>query len=1720
MTESEQQRVKDMNLSAQEIAAQNETRNGVDPLYVDENGNVKAGDNSKNAGAYINEGSTVTPSNGKPASEQDRKKFNDWVEKEHPVDATGNRITPLLKNQALSSQAAQAYNAAHKSDYHGLNGSVSAVGKTMAQTLATGAASNPKVLSTLNETAKASPLSAKEALFNPNSADFTTNNPALATSLAKAAFGEDAAKVITGKDGWEINSLAAKSTGEGGRGLTIGMSKQNADGTVETASYDVLNNNAMTGDAKQYSDAQMFAEGLSGRMKSATLEGTDGVSEKVMIRHNKDGDEGVAAGAGVDPNQFNNADAFEVDEGIAGAALGVTAAAAFDQNNGFAENADAVTDTNMDQDAEPELQDINTLMAEDGNVYLAHSDNEGSYITADNTNGNNADDAVSNFITENADRMDDSAAAIAADTIRDNPEIAEQVAWDLNDGANEEIGNAALKAGFGDVIKPDDELSNFKYETTDNGGHIISADRISTNGSKEKIQICDAAAMQGNSDTSGYNGFRTSINDNAAFIKRTPDYSMNTSASANGELPATARQNGLSFNGSLSDSNTKLVGSPNEVGKFVAQNANYGGTTAQNGDAGNCNVNSQVNNAMVNAVKNSPEAARSAISSLNDKVDNNSALTSAMFNGAAHGTQYAGQNIQIGSMTPVTNAKGEHGVIATEKLANGQNGRQFAVFATKSGGVSISDGANYNSKGIDSSLHPKTNSNGTFEPTQAQTSKGVAMEVNGGAISGRQTLTAEQAKNYNNAVAEYNKGATASQRIPKIAENGTGIASNEGAAVYNKANSRMVSTSGTSEPIAAGQTLTEAQARDYNRAVDEYNKGDHKIDRIAENGTGIASQAGADIYNKANSQAISGSSVSNPIAAGQTLTAEQAKSYNAAVDEYNKGHQNIPRIPVNGTGVATEAGAAVYNKANEGTIAQANNAIKQSAVELAASPNISADNAKLVANTISSNKTVASGMWADADVAQNAWGNLQGNNAKANSNVISSAMFSSAEKDSGVATAMFNSAAEGSQFARQNIQIGSVAKVSNVRGQNGYVATEQMADGSTGRQFQIFSDGNGSTTVKQDFGDAPRVNLDGTSTMSAVAASSGLTAQIPGGAFVPNETVSGERAKTYNQAVDDFNATVPDNQRISTIPEGGSGAVSPRVSAFYNKANSYISGPEDSVNSAVGQYVVSQGRNGTITQGQILTAEQAKSYNAAIEGYNAGVPEINRIQKAPEDGTGIASGMGAKLYNAGNDNPDIVANTIRNSTGASNAAWQAVQDNGVAVKNPQIATAMVQQASGNNSAYANTTFESITPTQNGFIAKGYDSASNKPVEYQISGLNRGEFSDSGAVFTKNYGSLSRNADGSVHLSQAAQDDGMYISGAEKSAVINGKRRESVVITDPDGGLYRDLAGYFEDSGYVVRRFDLTNLQKSDGWDCLKSITPENAELDAQLFAQVVISNTMDDTTSIYATGPMSLLKALILRVFLDPEIPPEKKNIGEVYAMLQNPLGEEFLDKLFDDDSLCDELKPCLGPYLSFKQGSPNLRGNLITNLSVQLQLLQNKLVCKVLSTDDIDLLLPGQQPCAYFCLFPDSHDTFKFIVSLFFSCLFTNLIAYADQKCGGALPVPVNFLLDEFPSIGHLPDWDKKLAVVRKRNMSIVMIFQNITQLVNLYETAWQTIFSNCATWVALGINDEETAKLFSSRIGETSVEASTKKSSRLQHYLLRTLLENIAKVKVNAVF
>lgn len=333
-----------------------------------------------------------------------------------------------------------------------------------------------------------------------------------------------------------------------------------------------------------------------------------------------------------------------------------------------------------------------------------------------------------------------------------------------------------------------------------------------------------------------------------------------------------------------------------------------------------------------------------------------------------------------------------------------------------------------------------------------------------------------------------------------------------------------------------------------------------------------------------------------------------------------------------------------------------------------------------------------------------------------------------------------------------------------------------------------------------------------------------------------------------------------------------------------------------------------------------------------------------------------------------------------------------------------------------------------------------------------------------------------------------------------------KKKESVIVTDPKGELCEDTAQYLRDNGYIVKIFNLVDPRHGDSWNCLSEI--KNDELRAQVFADTIIQNTSSGKGGgdpFWDTSEMNLLKALILRVHLGSDFPEEDKNMGTAYNLLIKATGEAALDALFDirrmprteDGGLPPEAKS-IAPYNIFKQAPDNTRGGIILGLGTRLQIFQNEIIRKITKYNDIDLTLPGRKPCAYFCIMSDQDATLNFLSSLFFSFLFIDLVRYADNN-GGKCDVPVNFILDEFPNIGRITDFEKKISTVRSRGLNIIVIFQAISQLQNRYPNGvWSEILANCDTHLFLGCNDPDTAKFISDRAGDITIKVNSMRQQR----------------------
>lgn len=313
-----------------------------------------------------------------------------------------------------------------------------------------------------------------------------------------------------------------------------------------------------------------------------------------------------------------------------------------------------------------------------------------------------------------------------------------------------------------------------------------------------------------------------------------------------------------------------------------------------------------------------------------------------------------------------------------------------------------------------------------------------------------------------------------------------------------------------------------------------------------------------------------------------------------------------------------------------------------------------------------------------------------------------------------------------------------------------------------------------------------------------------------------------------------------------------------------------------------------------------------------------------------------------------------------------------------------------------------------------------------------------------------------------------------------------KEGQSIIVTDPKGELFNDMAQFLRDMGYNVKIFNLVSMIHSDRWNPVDVIQDD---IDAQTFAEVVISNTKiagsKSGDPFWDRAEQNLLKALVL--YVATEYSGRERNLASVYSLLASSDPKQ-IDMIFKG---LPNGHPAKMPYNIYAQANDTVRTGVVIGLGTRLQVFQNRLVQRLTEESDIDLELPGKDKCAYFCVSSDMDSTFDFLAGLFFSFLFIKLIRYADMN-GGHCDPNVYFLLDEFPNIGAIPDFTKKISTMRSRGIHSSVIFQNIAQLKNRYPNdAWQEIIGNCDTRLFLGCTDTATAEFVSALLGQATVQS-----------------------------
>lgn len=322
---------------------------------------------------------------------------------------------------------------------------------------------------------------------------------------------------------------------------------------------------------------------------------------------------------------------------------------------------------------------------------------------------------------------------------------------------------------------------------------------------------------------------------------------------------------------------------------------------------------------------------------------------------------------------------------------------------------------------------------------------------------------------------------------------------------------------------------------------------------------------------------------------------------------------------------------------------------------------------------------------------------------------------------------------------------------------------------------------------------------------------------------------------------------------------------------------------------------------------------------------------------------------------------------------------------------------------------------------------------------------------------------------------------------------------SMVITDPKAELLRKTGGLLEKKGYEVRVFDLINPDTSFCYNPFEYVHDDKDVL--RLISNLIQNTTPKGSQSsdpFWEKSETALLQALML--YLLHEAPPEEQNFAMIMEMLGSAQVKEEdedyespLDILFDRLEMRDSDSIAVKQYHIYKQAAGKTAKSILISVGVRLAAFNLPQIAKLTNTDELDLSSMGERKVALFCCIPDADTSLNYLVGMIYSQLFQTLYYMADRVHGGALPVPVNCIMDEFPNVSLPNEFEKILATCRSRSIYCSIIIQNMSQLKALFKDSWESLVGNCDEFLYLGGNEKETHKYVSELLGKETIDTNT---------------------------
>ena len=316
--------------------------------------------------------------------------------------------------------------------------------------------------------------------------------------------------------------------------------------------------------------------------------------------------------------------------------------------------------------------------------------------------------------------------------------------------------------------------------------------------------------------------------------------------------------------------------------------------------------------------------------------------------------------------------------------------------------------------------------------------------------------------------------------------------------------------------------------------------------------------------------------------------------------------------------------------------------------------------------------------------------------------------------------------------------------------------------------------------------------------------------------------------------------------------------------------------------------------------------------------------------------------------------------------------------------------------------------------------------------------------------------------------------------------------ESMIIADTKGDLADTYTPYLEKKGYKVLVMDFKDTLKSCGYNPLDNIRYDKA-VDRYKDQDIIklvkcIAPNLDNRDPFWDEQGRTLLTLLITYVLENME--PEARNLITVQDLF-SMWTKESAEQLFSELERENPDSFALAKYNMVKKnfGSEKMNASIEAFTAQALDIFTFDGTKKMVTNPDkIDIKSIGREKTALFLNISDVDRSMDKLVNIFYTQALDMLVEEAESNQDKRLKVPVRFILDDFATNAHIPDFENIISVIRSREIYVSIILQSITQLDGIYGPYnAKTIINNCDTMLYLGGQDDATIELIAKKANRT---------------------------------